>query len=500
MEVKKELLKNLGGIAVTTGVMFATQGSGLLALGVLNGIAGNLAGSFIEKSGYDKIRKLLKNPHPSELNHDIRKVVVKAVEWSVKNIAMLYKQHLVSPDHKKELRRFTAQMLEEVRVLKDSIVMDGENLYKIVDYPGDPDTVLKTFDLEVSGFPVIDPDHPFNLFFKEQFPPNLKLCFGELLKDEENRPALIAYQREVFQSLDRGIETIIEQNNRILEKLDHKEPYLDQNDILKKLTAELKKAPKHKANPLFMASLDRQLETVSSQTTLLIRQNELLLDEINQVKNITKGISRDLKTSWLEKNRVYVMAGSGVAAMIILGLLYHLYTQPFQMVVHLEKNNALNIHPDYPPPQSGSKLRLYLPNQIRERELNHSNEIILNELHASLAGLFGKVELLDPFWKLSVDSVRLQSGNHPLAMEPNEALAFVEGRVLSRDGQSRIGNAHVWVDHQKTMTDSTGKFSLEVPVGSRKPSYLVRIEKPGYAASEKAYYPGSTIEFRLENQ
>src|SRR5690606_19374276 len=103
-------------------------------------------------------------------------------------------------------------------------------------------------------------------------------------------------------------------------KLDHKEPYLNQNNVLKKIIAELQKTPRNKANPLFMASIDQQLETISSQTTLLVQQNELLLDEVSQVKNITKGISRDLKASWLEKNKVYVIAGSGIAAVIIIGL------------------------------------------------------------------------------------------------------------------------------------------------------------------------------------
>src|SRR5690554_5349100 len=155
-EVKKELFKNLGGIAFTTGVMFATQGSNLLALDVLNGIAGNLAGSFIEKTSYNKIKQLLKTPNPSELNHDIRKLVVKAIEWSIKNIEILYNQNIVSSDHKKQLSSFTKQILKEVKVLNDSIVMDGEDLYKTVEYQNDPDAILKAFDLEVSGFPVID--------------------------------------------------------------------------------------------------------------------------------------------------------------------------------------------------------------------------------------------------------------------------------------------------------------------------------------------------------
>ena len=53
-----------------------------------------------------------------------------------------------------------------------------------------------------------------NLFFKENFTSNLQLCFGELLKNKANRPALIAYQREVYQNLDSKPQVLTAKEHR----------------------------------------------------------------------------------------------------------------------------------------------------------------------------------------------------------------------------------------------------------------------------------------------
>lgn len=497
-EERKEILKNFAGLAITTGLAIATQGSSSLIGGVLSGIAGNLASSYIEKTGYDKIKALIKAPNPSDLNHDLKKLVVKSVEWALRNIEILYREQLETEDQRQELAAFTQQLLEEVKVLNDSLTEESGKLYKTIESPTDEKTLFSTFEMNMGEFPVINPQHPYNQFFRQQFLPNLQLCFGELLKQERNRPALIAYQREVFQSLGSGIEAIIEQNKAILAKIEDKAPYLQQNEALSQIGQALAAAPKDKVHPAFEAGLNRQLEGLASQTALLVGKSDQIQHELEKVKHIATGMSRDLKTGWLEKNKVWALASLTASLVVIAGLVFYLRSKPFEMNLRLEVDKSLGVNADYPPLAKDSRVRVYLPSETKEKELTFSNEILVNEIAAGHEGTSCKVELLDRYWKLGKDSIVLRPGSQALFALPNEALATVSGRVISRDGQTVLPQAKIVVDGLVAYTDSLGRFSLTVPIHQRKMSYAIRLEKPGYRAIEDDYIPGSPKEFRME--
>lgn len=498
-EERKDTLKLFAGLAFTSGLALATQGSSGLIAGFLNNIAGNMVSSYIEKAEYKKIQQLIKQPNPSDLNHDLQKLIVKAVAFAIRNIEILYKEKLSSKDQKDELSTFTKELLAEIKVLNDSLSShDKTPIYKIIESNIDEAAVLKTFDLNVQDFPIINPDSPYPSFFQEQFQPNLKLCFGELLKDEKNRPALIAYQREIFQSIETGIDKVIEQNNTILEKLDNKKSTHSENKIYIETKELIAKRSREVPDAMFIKSIEEQIEPLKKQYAILFKQNEQLIEEVGKVKAITKGISKDLKQNWLEKNKAYVLLGGSIALLLILGLVYHVQKQPFTLVLNIEKNKTMAINSDYPEPNDQARLLVYLPYGTREKQLTFTNEIILNEIPANQVGASCKIELLDPYWRLSTDSVLLNAKNQAIQIEPNDALSTVSGRVLSRDGQLRIKDAKIIVESQFTNTDSRGNFLIELPVFERKPSCIIRVEKTGYRTTERIYHPGSDIEIRLE--
>ena len=146
MDSKKEILKNFAGLALTTGLAIATQGRTELAMGVLNGISGNLASSFIEKTDYTKIKNLLNDTDPSDLNHDLKKLIIKSVEWAIKNIQFLYKKDLEDQEQIKHLQYFTENLLQEVKVLNDSLVEGEDQLYGIVEGAGNSNEIFSKFD------------------------------------------------------------------------------------------------------------------------------------------------------------------------------------------------------------------------------------------------------------------------------------------------------------------------------------------------------------------
>ena len=498
MDDKKELIKNFSGIAISTGLALATQGSSNIALGVLSGIAGNLASSYIEKADYNKIRTLLNDRDPSELNHDLTKLVVKSIRWSLKNIEILYLKTIYDPIEIKQTKDFVEDLSLEVKVLEDTLSADEKNFIHLIEKETDVDKVLSRFDLDVDRFPQINSANPFNTFFKKEFQANLQLCFSELLKDEKYRPAYIAYQKMVFNNLSSDIEKVIEQNNKIIAKLDDSTAYRKKNQSYKNVQKEINTISMDSISPLFASKADDYFKELSSKTDLILEKSDFLIYELAQVKRIAKGISKDLKKNWIEKNQVYVYSGAVAFILIITALFYYINTQPFTQIVNLVENKAIEINQEYPQLSTEAKLRIFLPNETKIKEMSTFKELILNNLTSNLKEGSYRVELIDPYWKLSTDSMSFQSKNYSLEIEPNDALAIVTGRVLSRDGQDLLTNAKIIVSGESTNTDSLGNFKLELPVAKRKKRYELRVEKEDYKAKELEYYPGSEIEIRLE--
>lgn len=500
MHNKKELFKNIARIALTTGLAITTQGSSSLILGTLNGIVGGLANSYLDKIEFSKISELFHDTDPSDLNHDLQKLVVKAVEWSIKNIEILYKKGLTDKTQIKEVKNYTKKLLDEVHVLNGILAEKDDSIYKDIEHPENAEELLNIFDLKVEAFPIINPDKPYKDFFKNHFTSNLQLCFGELLKKESNRPALIAYQREIYQNIDKGLDKIINQNDKILEKLtenDEKKTYRQRNEEWKEVKEDVKNTKLDRINPEFEASLNNQLASISQNTELLIDMSGQIIDDLEKVKGVTKSFSKDLKQNWISKNKVWVFLVISIALLAIMGLLYIIKTSPFQMNVGVAIDDSITVHPNYPALSDTARIRFYFPEETKEKEVTFSNEIIISNLSDKLKGTRSKVELLDRYWKLSKDSITLKKGLISINIRPNEALSEIKGRVQSRNGQTLLKDVLIKVDNLQISTDEYGKFLLEVPVDLRRIKYVLRIEKDGYATKEVEYIAGSEMEIRL---
>lgn len=503
MDDKRELIKNFSGIALTTGIALAVGGTGNIALGVLGSIAGNLASSFIEKSDYSKIQSLLKQPDPSNLNHDLTKLIVKSVGWAIKNIEFLYKKNPLTQRELDDLKAFNRKLLEEVKLLEKNLNDSDRLLYKFIENPISADDTLRKFDLQIQKFPVINAEQPYPLFFKQQFIPNIQLCFGELLK--KNRAALIAYQREVYQSLEASIDRVVAQNNEMLGTLKKEEAreVSDRNKKLRTLQSAVKPFPRSKPTEVFLNEFYEQLAGFSAQTHVFLELlRELKLDvgeikeEVRVIKEVTKLFGKELRGNWLEKNKVWVSSLIGVAALIICGLVYYLRSLPFLANISLQVD-SIKVNPQYPPLSHDAKIKVYLPYETREKAVKLSDEIVLANLPRRLENRVFPIELIDPYWTLSSDSIRMLPGSMKLSIAPNNALARIDGRVLSRDGELLLENARVIVESMETITDQLGTFTLLVPVTMRKLKFVVRVESNGYQTIEEEYIPGSPKEFRL---
>ncbi len=497
---KKELFGNFAGLAITTGLALVTQGSSHLALAVMGGIAGNLASSYIEKTDYKSIKQLLQETEPSKLNHDLQKLIIRSVKWSIKNIQILYAKNLKDPQEIKQLKTFSKELIDEVEILEKTINSKSESLYKSIENPKDSNELLKLFELKVGDFPKINSNIYYNDFFKKEFTPNLQLCFGELLKKEKNRPAYIAYQREVYQNLDNGIDKIIKQNESIINRLDHAEDYVHQNETLRKVQRAARSTSQDNISPEFETSFNKQLIDLSRKSDILLLKSEEISAELLKVKSLTKNINKEIKLHWVEKNKVRII-GLGLAMCIALfSLYYSLKTQPFDMKISTRIDPSVEIHLEYPKVSKEARIQFHLPNNTIEKELTFLNEIVLTQLPYSIKGKTIRIQLLDKYWQLKSDSLKLQKGQTTLQLRPNQSLGKIVGRVflLENSAQRPIANANIsTIDGLHATTDSMGSFIMNVPVNLQRIKHSLQIEKEGYHTKREDYTTGNLISVQL---
>lgn len=498
---KKNLIKQAAGLVVTTGLTVLTQGSSSLLISVVNGIAGNLASSYIENAEYKKFSQLLKESDPAELNHDLQKLVVEAVKWSLLNIQTLYKRELSEASQVESLKKFTKTMLEEVELLHKTINAKEGVIYNLIEQPAGQETNLNFFGLEADAFPIINEGRPYPSFFKEKFNDNMQLCFGELLKKEANRPAYIAYQRAVYQSLDANIGHVIKQNEEILHGLTDLKAQgevKNRRNGWQKVRGQIGVLRRDSVAPLFARQMDLKIDGLSTDTKLLIDISNNIHAEVDKVYNVSRSFSRELNQNWLQRNKVWVVSSLVLAGLVIAGLVYTLQTQPFAVNLALVQDTEIEVGRDYPELSDKARLKIYLPGETKDKQVTTANELVIADLQAEYKGDLCKVELLDRYWQLSEDSLTLNPGAHALEIRPNESLARIEGRILSRDGQELLSGVTVSVGEVSAESNEQGRFEIEVPYGLRALQLELRCAKEGYVAQELTYVAGSDIEIRLE--
>ena len=485
MNEKKDILKNFAGIALATGVALVTsaQGNGKgFVLEVIGGIAGNLASNFIEKAEYNKFSKLLRETNPSELNHDLKKLVVKAIEWAVLNIQILYKKELMNDEQKAELRRFTNHLLDEVKVLNDSLGHKEQSVQELIEMPNDDKDVFNAFNFHVSQFPVIREGNHYGQFFKKHFIPNLQLCFGELLKQQKNHPAYIAYQREIYQKLNSGVEKIIERNDQILEKitsLEKKQLYQKSNRFWRNLSRRARKRKLDVITLEFESSFNNQLDQLTNKIDLVYDYTIKIDTTVEEIKRITIGINRDLKKDWIEKNKVVIFSLAGIATVVICFFVYKNLTREFDVNISVKKDTTLQIHDLYPEIDNEAKIHFYMPSETITKEITFSNEMSISELPYKFLNTTIQVELNDPYWELSVDTFQLNKGHLVLLRKPNGKLGKVYGSVMYRKPFEPVQDVKIEVEGEETKTDRNGKFELYVPIEKQRQEYNLLLTQDG---------------------
>jgi len=501
MELKKEIFKNFTKIAFNSGLAIATQGQSTIIGSLINSFAGSVLDKFIENKELDKFKKLVQESDPSQLNTDLEKLIIKSLEWSVQNIGFHYQKILSDKNEIRLLNSFTEGLTEELKLLHKTFSSKNISIYNKIEKPTDAEEIFETFDLKVDEFPLINEDHPYNLYFKRHFSNTFQACFGELLKTDANKPAYIAYQKEVYRNVDSNIEKILLQNEQLLKNLSAKEiqeELIQANINWNSIGSNIKKLDLSKITLEFEASFNNKLIELNKKTDILIDLAGNLRDDVSDVKFLTKDISKSLQENWVSKHKVIIYSIIVSLILALLSMIWFNIQSPFQMNLFVSQDKSIQVHPQYPTLSEKAKIRIYLPDENKEKELTSANEVNLTGLKAELKSSSCMIELLDPYWKVTSDSIKLNKGNVQISIRPNETLAKIKGRVLSRNGQNLISNAKIRIENLMDSTKQDGSFLIPVPLEMRRIKYVLRIEKEGYQSLETEYIAGSETEIRLE--
>ncbi len=500
MDTKMEIGKSFVGIALSAGLALATQDKKGIAIQLVNSVAGNLMSSFIEKAEYSKLQNLLKETDPADLNHDLNKLISKAIEWAIRNIDYLYRQNLIEEKLIEQTSSFTKELLLEVKLLDALLADEDDGIFEKIERPKSEEEVFNLLDIKIQDFPTINPSDPFPAFFRREFIPNLQLCFGELLKKKSNRPAYIAYQRATYQKLDFRISQIIQQNEEVINKLNKAESsnvIIQNSKDWQKINNYFQKKDLRQITPEFESIFEDSLSVLNKQTSLLVDFTGEIKEEVLKVKRIAKNFNKQLRQNWFQKNKVIVLGLFTFTFVIICFLVLKLLSAPFNTNIGIEVNPAIQVQDAYPKLSDKAKLRFFLPNGMKEKGISFSNEISLSNLSKSLEGELCKVELIDRYWKLTDDSLKISKGSTRIFLQPNEALSVISGRVLSRNGQELIEGVKVASGKNSSFTDESGQFLIKVPIQERKLKHVLRVEKEDFISKEVEYNAGAPVEIRL---
>ncbi len=481
MNNSKNTIRNIAGFTLSAGLAYTT---GILPQTFITSLIGSISKDFtfdyIKNGSLKRIQKLLVHTHPSELNHDLERLIIKSVEWSIKNIEYLYvHRNFLKSYQKQRLKKFTTKLINELNSSKNKINAISEKVYQKIEENDGPKKLLEDFKINPDSFPEVKHSEHFGVFFNEQFPEMFKLCFGELLKEEDNRKALIAYEREVNKRIEIKLDDIL---NRL--DITHAE---SQVSVIDK--ASVKEVKKKLANCNivdFERVINEQYSTISKDLKGLKVSFYFILDKLEE--------------SYFSKNKVYILSSFAVLVLIISTLGYYIYVLPFNTNVNIQPKTSLKLHLQYPNLEEGNrpKLVFYLDSKKEAEELTNKG-ITLSELPAKYKGKKVKIELIDEYWKLSIDSMILKRGSIQIPIEPNESLAKIVGRVFKHIGHQPVSGALIKMVNEglETKTDSIGIFRIYVPIEYRRKQYDVRVLAENFDSTTITVYPGNEKQIGL---
>lgn len=443
---------------------------------IVGGILTNIASNKFEQAQLHKIRDIMSRTNPADLNHDLEKLIQEALVWSTKNISYLYKAYCFDKEQKTALKNITEEIISTINNVDKTIWQVSDEILNQVNDLNDSKELITGFIKVKEEWPIINPDKPFPQFYQDQFLDNFKLCFGELLKDEDHRPALIAYNRNVSTQIQRNLE----ENKTQLDAL------TASNAEIKAALTKLTATPQERFEqefvfPQITVELDKYLKPLYESVGHLVKQNEEILTEILEVKQEGRIQTQKIEAlgDKVDKNLrnkiIYAVILPALAiATAYLAYRYWQNQQPFIYTVSVT-NGSVNTQLPYETPE------VSLIYDDKTETLTATNgEAIFKGLPPYLRE--DSVQLrISSYGFLPVDTtVTVTQNNVAITHYRDDTYATLNGVVKDDATDSRLADATVIVLDLAVQTDENGYFSLTIPESKQQTELRLTVEKAGY--------------------
>ncbi len=512
-ENAKDVAAQFGTIALATGLACLSQVVNSKMVEVVFGsIASNVASGYIDRLEYQKFqRAFLRSPHPTLLNHDLQKLVRKALDWTIQNLGILAAEQVNDKQGKKAIEGRVKVLRKTIAANFKTVKLDNKEIMYLIDQPFDAAPVIEKW--QVLGNAADNSTTPagFAVFVREHFAEQLQLCLGELLKHPDNRAALVAYNRQLHKVIAQGVEELKAQNEKILVQVEKpgRAPAantvgISVGDVDNWFGAE----NEAKAVGVIRVALD-------SWTAELKAQLDTILDELHSARgdiarigtttqsalDATLGFDQALRENWMHKHRVLVLFGAAaVIAALVIGIIWKSQA-PFAMTLNLREAPGLRLALDYP--EFVFPMHITITGQGRNyvKEVTSSTDILFRDLPSELRNTAATIRVDGLYWESRGDTLVLGEGDHTIDLVPDEELAFVRGILRNSAGTDPLAYARIQIGTDTLIhTDASGIFKAELPFHMRRPLHTLTMTAPDGASITEEYRPRSgSIEQWLGN-
>jgi hypothetical protein len=311
---------NKFGITIAGMIGVALSGEMSQITAMLGGIIGSVIGNKITVT---ELIDSVKAKSPNKLNHDIIKVAKSAAKLAFNVVIGLYQQQVIekeknkfSKDDYKKLEVKFKEIVDNLRnYIADEKWINNLTSADIINYDNEfnkeKSLFNDAFSKELEDVNNIFGQNPFPEFYKNNFQKYFQLYFGEHLKQDKYRSALIAYQRETQKMIMDSINELRETQKMTMDSIDELKIKSDKKYIIsaikegieqhirelpdvahsEKVQAEIEKAVKELNN--YFAAKKIIIKEIKSDKLLIEIPNKSITDtekNYNQLIELTKDI------------------------------------------------------------------------------------------------------------------------------------------------------------------------------------------------------------------
>ena len=504
-------LTNLIGLIVSTGVAAISSAYFPFMIGgLISGISTNLASEFVNNINYGRLKNWLFTPHPDQLNHDLQKAMKEAILVAVSNVEVLYGEQTDNEEASTKTREIFKQLKMDIR---DQLPPSSLQPLTDVEISGylydDPEQANKQlFDRLAAAFENVSEQTEIIQFFETNFIPQIQLCFGEILKDNDHHKAWIAFQRFLMEEMRSDIKSVLANQETIKQQIAEtsrvagiKFPRLSKKQLkaLSDLANELNQPIRFEDR--FQKAFDEALKEIPEKINTLLTTTA---GTHHIVQNIDAGvqaqqqrlhrIERQVKTQWISQKTVWIYAALAVAILSAVFVWQYYRQQPFSVTVYVHGNKGK----DDLILQNRGAVELTLGDRKARAEITQRGEAVFKQIPAVFKNKHVKIAITDTrgerYKMQNADSILLRSNQMYEIPIMLEGLNNLSGVVYDFISGNYLPGVVVRIQEASDTTDETGRFSIDIPPAMQQRFQDVSFYKKGYKPREDIEVPIQTDE------